>query len=174
MSDPVANPPFYVFFAHSSLSNPLTAALSSTLGHPVIHYHYADDSPLSLLPNHSDEHVLILSYDGNSSKPTVQSISEKLSVVGLRLEEAPGAAAEDETGTRNNTIMYLYCLMLRHSNGDSSPMSASHGDRKSVHDVLAQYKHRNTVLRKAFQYPANEAQETSTSQEALSLASALS
>lgn len=154
MSDPVANPPFYVLLAHSSLSNPPTAALSNTLGHPVIQYHYADDSPLSLLPSHSDEHVLILNYDDNSSKPTVQSISEKLSVVGLRREEAPGAAAEDETGTRNNTMFIIETTgndqyvqlfnisILLHSNGVYSPMTASHGDRKSVHEVLAQYKQR--------------------------------
>lgn len=104
----MSNPPFYVLLAHSSLETAPSAALSNTLGHPVIQYHYADDSPLSLLPAHPDEHVLVLNYDSNTSaKPTVQSISDMLSVTGLRQEEAPGAAAEDETGTRNNTMFII-------------------------------------------------------------------
>ncbi|KAH9486757.1 hypothetical protein JR316_0000822 [Psilocybe cubensis] len=168
MSDSVPNPPFYILLAHSSLSNTPTAALSNTLGHPAIQYHFADDSPVSLLPSHPDEHVLILTYGGNSSKPTVQSISDRLAVVGLRREEAPGASAEDETGTRNNT-MYII-----ETTGNDHPMAASHGDRKSAHEVLAQYKQRNAILRKALQYPANDPQDTIASTETPNLVPASS
>ena len=97
------NPPFYVLLAHSSLSN-----TPNTLGHPSIQYHYTDDSPLSLLPNHSDDHVLVLHYDPKSpAAPTVQSVSKDLVVTGLRIEEAPGAAIADETGNRNSAMFIV-------------------------------------------------------------------
>lgn len=97
------NPPYYVLLAHSSLSNP-----PNTLAHPAIQYHHADDSPLSLLPTHPDDHVLVLHYDPESpATPTVQSVSKDLVVTGLRIEEAPGAAVADETGTRNNAMFII-------------------------------------------------------------------
>ena len=95
------SPPFYILLAHSSLSN-----LPNTLGHPSIQYHYTDDSPLSLLPNHSDDHVLVLHYD-HPAVPTVQSVSKDLVVTGLRIEEAPGATVADETGTRNSSMFII-------------------------------------------------------------------
>jgi len=97
------SPPYYVLLAHSSLSNP-----PNTLGHPLIQYHYTDDSPLSLLPNHPDDHVLVLHYDPESpAAPTVQSVSKDLVVTGLRVEEAPGAAVADETGARNSAMFII-------------------------------------------------------------------
>ncbi|PPQ76713.1 hypothetical protein CVT26_004374 [Gymnopilus dilepis] len=139
-------PPFYVLLAHSSLSGLPSGAPSNTLGHPVIQYHYADDSPLSLLPAHPDEHVLIFDH---STNPTVKSISKSLSVTGLKLEEAPGAAAEDEAGARNDT-MYI----IETTSTDQST-TAIHGDHKSAHSILTQYKNRsrNAILRKALLYP---------------------
>jgi len=101
------NPPFYLLLAHASLSNAPAGALSNTLGHPVIQYHYADDSPLSLLPSQPDEHVLVLNYDPKTAQPTVQSISESLVVTGLKAEEAPGAAADDTGATRNNSMFII-------------------------------------------------------------------
>lgn len=149
MSD-CSNPPFYVLLAHSSLSGLPSGALSNTLGHPVIQYHYADDSPLSLLPAHPDEHVLVFDHSAN---PTIQSISKGLSVTGLKLEEAPGAAAENETGTRNSTMyiiettsndQYVIISIPNHYKPHliRRSMSASYGDRKSAHNVLALYRNR--------------------------------
>ena len=67
-----------------------------------------DDSPLSLLPNHADDHVLVLHYDPKSpADPTVQSVSKDLVVTGLRIEEAPGAAVADETGNRNSAMFII-------------------------------------------------------------------
>ncbi|KAF8973739.1 hypothetical protein BDZ97DRAFT_1776561 [Flammula alnicola] len=131
-----SNPPFYVLLAQSPLSNLPVGALSNNLVHPIIQYHYADDSPLSLLPNHPDEHVLVLNYDRSSTQPTVQSISESLSVTGLKLEEAPGAAIADEAGTRNDTMFII------ETTSDDHSMTASHADRKSAQAALAQFKHR--------------------------------
>ncbi|KIM48032.1 hypothetical protein M413DRAFT_439733 [Hebeloma cylindrosporum] len=132
----MSNPPYYILLANDGAS----------LGHPVIQYHYADDSPLSLLPTHPDEHILVLNYDP-STQPTVQSISQNLSVTGLKLEEAPGAAASDESGTRNNTMFIIETTTHDHS------MASSHGDRKSAQGILAHFKQRNHTLHRALQYP---------------------
>ncbi len=97
-------PPYYILFSNSSLS----PAPSATLGHPTIQYHYADDSPLSLLPQHPQEHVLLLDYDPSSSAPpTVKSISKNMSVTGLKIEDAPGVAAVDEGGTKRAEKMFI-------------------------------------------------------------------
>ena len=148
-------PPFYVLLAHSSLSGLPSCAPSNTLGHPVIQYHYADDSPLSLLPAHPDEHVLIFDH---STNPTVKSISKSLSVTGLKLEEAPGAAAEDEAGARNDTMYIIettstdqYVVMASNRQLSKPHLfcrstTAIHGDHKSAHSILTQYKNRWVVL----------------------------
>ncbi|KAJ3505098.1 hypothetical protein NLJ89_g7593 [Agrocybe chaxingu] len=142
-------PPFYVLLAHSTLSNLPAGAPSNTLGHPVIQYHYSDDAPLSLLPNQPGEHVLVLNYDPQSAPPTVQSISDNVVVTGLRLEEAPGAAA-DESGVQRNDTMFII-----ETTGNDNAMSASQGDRKSAQAILSHFKHRNAILRRALDYPAN-------------------
>ena len=102
-----SNPPFYVLIAQSPVSNIPAGALSNNLSHPTIRYHYADDSPLSVIPSHPDEHVLVMDYDGTSAQPTVQSISPSLGVTGLKLAEAPGAALADPSGTRNETMFII-------------------------------------------------------------------
>lgn len=101
------NPPYYILLAQSNLSTSHTApgALSNNLVHPVINYHYQDDPLHTLLPSQPDEHVLVLDYDCDASQPTAQSLSGGLSVLGLKKEEAPGAAAAD-AGTRNDG-MYI-------------------------------------------------------------------
>lgn len=103
----MTQPPFYVLFAHSSISTSNLGAPSNTLGHPTIQYHYADDSPLSLWPKHPNEHVLVLDYDPTTTKaPTVQSMSKDLTVSGLKIEEAPGAVADEENNPKNDR-MYI-------------------------------------------------------------------
>lgn len=91
------NPPYYILFS----TQPAT---STSLGHPTIQYQYADDSPLSLLPQHPDEHVLLLEYDQGSSVPTVTSTSRTMAVTGVKVEEAPGAAVAED---RHNDRMYI-------------------------------------------------------------------
>lgn len=105
-------PPFYILVSHSSILNTSTSSTSSaTLGHPIIQYHYADDSPLSLVPQTADEHVLVLDYDpanGSPSIPTIKSISRKLAVTGVKASEAPGAAAaHDELKITRNDKIYI-------------------------------------------------------------------
>jgi hypothetical protein len=117
-------PPYYILFSHSSIST-ATPAPSTSLGHPTIQYHYADDSPLSLLPQSAGEHVLVLDYDPASTPPpTVKSISKNMVVTGLKVAEAPGAAAADEGDVKRNDRMYIVetticedkCIKLIQSN----------------------------------------------------------
>ncbi|KAJ7293290.1 hypothetical protein C8J57DRAFT_1268647 [Mycena rebaudengoi] len=126
-------PPYYVL------------CRSTLLTHPNIQYHYADDNPLALLP-HNNEHVLLLDL---TDPPTVQSISPDIAVTALKIEEAPGAAAEGDP-TRNDR-MYIIETTLKDRSMDSSTM----GERKPPHIVLAQFKQRNAVLRRALLYPEN-------------------
>ena len=99
-----ALPPFYVLVAHQNTSQPPS---SNNLRHPAIQYHYDDDSPLALLPQHSNEQVLVLN-SSDDAQPTARSISEDLIVTGLRVEEAPGAAAASaEEGDFKNDRMFI-------------------------------------------------------------------
>ncbi|CDO72317.1 hypothetical protein BN946_scf184977.g14 [Trametes cinnabarina] len=108
MTTPPANPPYYVLIAHSqSLSNP-AAPPSTTLSHPVIEYHYADDPPNSLLPQQLGEHVLVLDYDPASpGPPTVKSLSSDLAVSAVKVVDAPGAAVAGERALRNNNMYVI-------------------------------------------------------------------
>jgi hypothetical protein len=111
-------PPHYILVSHSNISNNATAPgvgpSSTSLGHPVVQYHYADDSPLSLLPKTPDEHVLILDYDdfrtgtGMGMVPIIKSISSNLAITSVKVSEAPGAAAaHDELQIKRNDKMYI-------------------------------------------------------------------
>lgn len=89
-------PPYYVLVSHSTVNNAAPGAPSSNFSHPIIQYQYHNDSALPLLPQHPDEHVLVLDYDPSAHKlPTINSISRSLVVTGLKVDEAPGAAAAD-------------------------------------------------------------------------------
>lgn len=98
-----SRPPFYILVAHQNASQPSS---SNNLRHPATQYHYSDDPALALMPQHPNEQVLVFNYDETAS--TVQSISEDLIVTGLRVEEAPGAAATSaEEGDARNDRMYI-------------------------------------------------------------------
>ncbi len=94
--------PHYVLVSSSTRTQPTTATGSKTpvLSHPVLQYHYANDSPLSLLPRYPDEQVLVLDYDPlNPSCTRAQSISGSAAVTGIKVTDAPGAgSAEGDTG----------------------------------------------------------------------------
>ncbi|KII93521.1 hypothetical protein PLICRDRAFT_35743 [Plicaturopsis crispa FD-325 SS-3] len=147
-----SEPPFYVLVSHSSLSNisPSTAQ-SASLAHPTIQYHYADDSPLTLLPQSPSEHVLVLDYDpGATNAPVVNSLSRGLVVSGLKVAEAPGAAAvaDDEPG-RNDRMYILETTLARE---DKLGVDASR-EHQTPEATLARFKQRNTILRRVLQYP---------------------
>ncbi|KAJ8084212.1 hypothetical protein PM082_002979 [Marasmius tenuissimus] len=134
-----SSPPYYILFTQAGASTS-----SNTLGHPTIQYHYADDSPLSLLPQSPDEHVLLLDYDPLSpTQISVASTSESMAVTGLRIQEAPGAAASEEK--RNDRM----CIIETTSSTDKTLRNDRH---HSAQAILAQFKQRNAVLRHALTF----------------------
>jgi hypothetical protein len=100
--EPQHKVPHYVLVSSSSGVQPTPAAGSVTpvLSHPVLQYHYTNDSPLSLLPRFPDEQVLVLDYDPlNPSYARAQSISGNSAVTGIKVTDAPGAgSAEGDVG----------------------------------------------------------------------------
>ncbi|KAH9898478.1 hypothetical protein C8Q73DRAFT_788658 [Cubamyces lactineus] len=143
-----ADPPYYVLIAHSqSLSNPAQPP-STSLSHPVIEYHYADDAPDSLLPRSPDEHVLVLDFDpARPGSPTVKSLSPDLAVSAVKVVDAPGAAVAGEPALSNNN-MYVITTSSRPT---ESPLEDD--EPPSVHEILARYKQRNAILRSILDYP---------------------
>ncbi|KIY45424.1 hypothetical protein FISHEDRAFT_61149 [Fistulina hepatica ATCC 64428] len=244
-------PPFYILFSHRT--SPDDAPI---LGHPKIEYHYSDDSPLHLLPQTPNEHVVVLDYQpatynqpalfsssgtivspstvvspvavhstpieptalplathspssvetrasphshasppsrtltrsrsssynmspqrpytvatsavsaplsavsvpsastvisNSSSNVTVRSLSSALAVIGVMVDEAPGAAAADDGRTRRNDRMYVLETAFTAAGNASgtSGTDASESRLKTPERVLAQFRQRNTVLREA-------------------------
>lgn len=88
---------------------PSAAGTSTTFSHPTIEYHYADDSPHSLLPRSPDEHILVLDYDPSSTTaPTAQSLSSELAVKGVKVAAPPRAGtATSEEGPTNTNIYVI-------------------------------------------------------------------
>ena len=105
---PPADPPYYVLVAQShALGGPATAAPTS-LSHPAIEYHYADDVPGALLPQVPGQQVLVLDYDpGRPGPPTVRSLSHDLVVSSVKVTDAPGAAVAGEPALRNNNMYVI-------------------------------------------------------------------
>jgi hypothetical protein len=108
--DTVEKPPYYVFVANSSLLATQSTPPSSLLSHPNIQYHYLDDSPLTLLPQSPDEHVLVLDYDpANITAPTVKSISNNIAVTGIKVTDAPGAGVvhSNDAPSKNDKLYII-------------------------------------------------------------------
>ncbi|KAH9857846.1 hypothetical protein C2E23DRAFT_801775 [Lenzites betulinus] len=147
-SPPPLDPPFYLLVSHSqSLSNAAVPA-SSSLSHPVIEYHYADDPPNSLLPQ-LGEHVLVLDYDpARPASPTVKSLSANLAISAVKVADAPGAAVSDEPTRTSNNSMYVIETIAR-----PIDIAPEDDEQHSVHEILARYKHRNATLRRILDYP---------------------
>lgn len=103
----LAEPPYYVLISHRQLSSEPSIPASSTLSHPTIEYHYADDAPHSLLPQFPGEHVVVLDYDhANNASANAKSLSSELAVTGLRMTEPPGAGVAQEPSNKNSK-MYI-------------------------------------------------------------------
>src|SRR5262245_34815272 len=107
-------PPYYILVSQSPLPPHIPGAPSAALSHPIIQYYYADDSPLSLLPQSVDDHVVILDYHPAAPTPTAKSISRNLAVTGLKVAEAPGAAAADDDLKKNDRMYILETTTCEH------------------------------------------------------------
>jgi len=99
-------PPYFILVSLSSLQHS-SGSSSSSLAHVNVEYRYADDSPLTLLPRHTDEHVLVLNHDpAKGDIPTVQSTSTHMAVTGVKVSVAPGASTNEDYG-RNDSMFVL-------------------------------------------------------------------
>ena len=119
MSGPNTTPlPHYILISNSAFPSTvgqpgpfLAGPPVSSLFHPAtIHYHYADDPPLQLMPlanqtTSSDPVVLILEHQVGShlesnhgSPPLASSLSSTAVVTGVRVTDAPGAHVADHSG----------------------------------------------------------------------------
>ncbi|TFK57345.1 hypothetical protein OE88DRAFT_1730718 [Heliocybe sulcata] len=145
------SPPFYILVSQSTLTNDTHANLSSALNHPVIQYQYADDSPLSLLPETEGEHVLVLDWDplAIGVAPTGRSLSQHLTVTGVKVTDAPGAGAADEEDKKNDR-MYILETTVEPA---PSAQNGLGGDEKDALSVLTKFKEMNTALHRALDYP---------------------
>ena len=105
--------PHYVLISSSSRAQPTpvgaaAAAAVPILSHPILQYHYANDRPLSLLPESAGEQVLLLDYDPLKPASTrVQSISGNAAITGIRVTEAPGAGSAEEEASVSSKMFVL-------------------------------------------------------------------
>ena len=153
--------PHYVLISSSSRAQPTAASAATAavpiLSHPILQYHYANDRPLSLLPESASEQVLLLDYDSlNPTSTRVQSISGNAAVTGIRVTDAPGAGSAEEDACWSGKMFVLEtttfdsrfvrttqwccprlrCFPRRVSADDSDPRA-----------VLAQFKQKYTIRR---------------------------
>ncbi|KAI6014309.1 hypothetical protein EDC04DRAFT_2755521 [Pisolithus marmoratus] len=102
-------PPYYVLASHNTLQSSTSAQAPSILGHVDIQYRHADDSPLSLLPNHPDEHVFVLFHDPASpAAPTIKSTSSQFALSAVKVSQALGASMDEDKNPN------MYVLQNRH------------------------------------------------------------
>ncbi|KAG8936616.1 hypothetical protein FRC02_000609 [Tulasnella sp. 418] len=156
--DPAA-PPFYILVSDKTIApaapglNPIPAG-PSALVHPAsVHYHYADDPPMHLLPP-SNETFLVIDYDPSSSEPpTAHSLSDDVVVTGLKVTEGPTPASASPSGFRDmdlNGNMYVIETMSR----SASKRKTTKQDAVDPTAVIANFQSRNEQLRKALEYGA--------------------
>ncbi|KAG8915304.1 hypothetical protein FRC00_005830 [Tulasnella sp. 408] len=100
----IQDPPQYVLIASGAVRGPA----SSTLAHPaIIHYQYADDAPVNIIPPPGGQHtILVMEFDESdpTGQPTVRSLSEDVVVSGIKVSEAPGATAARSPGTEGKSM----------------------------------------------------------------------
>ena len=151
------SPPYYLLISHSALQHGASSQSPNVLVHADVEYHYADDSPLALLPRHPEEHVLVLYHDPeNILNPTIRSASGQLAVSGVKVLRAPGAGGDEEDANRNDNMYVLQVtstsddqyvgqllLCLSHLNYDGSANSeSSHAYAQNPQALVTRFKHR--------------------------------
>ncbi|KAI6039965.1 hypothetical protein EDC04DRAFT_1593345 [Pisolithus marmoratus] len=104
MASTSSAPPYYVLASHNTLQPGTSSQASSILGHVDIQYRHADDSLLSLLPGHPDEHVFVLYHDpDNPAALTIKSTSSQFALSGVKVSQATGASMDED----KNPNMYV-------------------------------------------------------------------
>ncbi|KIO18810.1 hypothetical protein M407DRAFT_31524 [Tulasnella calospora MUT 4182] len=144
----IQDPPQYVLIASDAARGPA----SSTLAHPaIIHYQYADDAPVNVIPPPGGQHtILVMEFDESdpTAQPTVRSLSEDVVVSGIKVSEAPGATAARPPGTEGrsaNPSMYVIETSVK--------IPSSLPETESVdQNFIAHFKQRNNDLRRVMAY----------------------
>ncbi|KAI6155011.1 hypothetical protein BKA82DRAFT_4432330 [Pisolithus tinctorius] len=148
-------PPYYVLASHNTLQSSTSAQPSSVLAHVDIQYRHADDSPLSLLPSHPDEHVFVLYHDpDNLTAPTIKSTSSQFALSGIKVSLAPGATM----GEDKNPNMYV--LQVTSIDADSSHVSleSSQAYPQNPQALVTRFKQRNHAIRSILEYTGRGAE----------------
>lgn len=108
-------PPFYVLVAHTQLPSYSVAGPGpTTLSHPTIQYHFADDPSHAILPSSDAETVIVLDYTSPAATPVAESLRKALAVTGVKMSEAPGTAVGTKDGDlkRNNKMYVVETMSL--------------------------------------------------------------
>lgn len=109
-------PPRYVLLSSGGPSNAYTASPllgGSPFAHPAsIHYHYADDPPIQLLPPGNDT-ILVMDVDDIASAPAVRSLSSDVVVTGVKVSQVPGVPSAAPDDMSSNPNMYVIDLAGR-------------------------------------------------------------
>lgn len=113
-TESVEQPPFYILVAHSAHTT-TSSAPTTTLSHPVIEYHYANEgSPHDLLPRTPGEQVLVLDYDPSQiTNIFSRSVAGNTAVTGVKVTDAPGAGGADVDPSRNNKMYIIETMALQ-------------------------------------------------------------
>ncbi|KAG8992668.1 hypothetical protein FRB94_011398 [Tulasnella sp. JGI-2019a] len=149
-------PPRYVLLSSGSGgSNALTRG--SPFAHLAsIHYQYADDQPLQLLPPGSDI-VLVMDIEdapvgSRSNVPNVRSLSSDVVVTSVKVSEVPGANLSPSLtpleDLADNPNMYVIDLAAR-GQGTIRPSNEA---EVVDHTFISRFKEKNDYLRRILDY----------------------
>lgn len=166
-SAPESFPPHYIFVSQGSLPAAGGAGQSTltapVLTFPIIHYHYADDPPLSLIPSKDRDNQphIILDYDPASGQPpVVRSVSEGLAVTGIKVTDAPGVikgVAKDKNP--NMFVIEAVSTSTTHRPGNNVSSEAQNDWLLDPSGTISRFKQRNTILREALEYQSYRARD---------------
>jgi hypothetical protein len=149
-ADAQVHPPRFVLVQHAN-GGGVGSGAANTLTHPKIEYLYADDTPTSVLPRYTGEHVIVLDYDpNNNTTPQAQSVSSALTVSTVKVTDAPGVGLIDESNGGNNKIYVIETLGL--GEDIKLPLDEPESDVTAAQTLLAHYRQRyaGTVYYKPF------------------------
>jgi len=134
--------PYYVMLSQSNLVSPSTTSLV----HPIIQYHFADDNPHDILPTHEGESVIILDYEPGKVTPLVESASRNIAVTGIKVTDAPPSGTPTDGEPRRNDNMFIL-ETISGQGDDEQGATANSSNLSDPRHILAQFRERNEILK---------------------------
>ncbi|THH31783.1 hypothetical protein EUX98_g2385 [Antrodiella citrinella] len=129
------HPPYYILVSHTLQLNSLIPPPPTSFSHPIIEYHYADDSPHNLLPRSEGELVLVLDHSPTDGADfSARSLTREMAVTGLKVSEAPGAGVVDD-GVKDHNMYVLETTVL-----SEEPLEE---ECQGPQNILARFKQSN-------------------------------